>query len=68
MSDKQNDPESPPLSGLIGFALLGLCIVGLSAILLAVIAIGRNEYVGAGVLMIAAALSFGLLLNGVVRS
>lgn len=66
VNDTKNSP--PPLSGLIGFAILALCIVGLLAVVLAFLAAGRNDYMGSGVLLVAAALSFGLLLNGVVRT
>ena len=63
-----NRPNPPPLSGFIGFAMLCLCVVGLASSFAALIAVIASDFVGGGILLIAAALSFGLLLNGIIRS
>ena len=61
--------SNSPGSGLIGLAVLGLSVVGVASIVGAVVAvIIGNNFVGAGVFAIAAALSFGLLLNSLVRA
>ena len=66
---KDNDlPERSSLRGLIGFAMLGLCVIGMAAAFVALLALTRSDFVGGGVSLVASALSFGLLLNGVVRS
>ncbi len=58
-----------PGSGLIGLAVLGLCFVGIASSVAAIVAVINDaNYIGAGVLAIGAALSFGLLLNSLVRS
>ena len=64
-NDQKNDP--PPGSGLVGLALFSLCVVGLLCTTAACYALATPDFVGAGVLGIAAALSFGLLLNAIIR-
>ena len=54
---------------LIGFAVFGLFVVGVTALIGGALAIANgNEYIGAGVLLLAAASSFGVILYPGVRS
>ena len=57
----------PPLSGLVGLALIGLTIVGLAYAFFAIAALNKADFTGCGVLFIASAFSFGFILNGLVR-
>ena len=67
MTDHTNTTEAAPGSGLVGLALIGLTGVGLFSTVCALLAVLQTEFTGAGTLAIAAALSFGLLLNAVMR-
>lgn len=63
------DRKNPPGTGLVGLAVAGLCLVGVVSTLAVYGALAtENDFTGAGVLAIAAALSFGFLLNGMTRS
>jgi len=72
-----NDPKQQqrqPETGMVGlwyYALgllhIALCVVGVGSAFIALVAIGRQEFVGAGTCAVASALSFGLLLNALVR-
>lgn len=64
-ADKTSDPT--PGSGLIGLALIGLAGVGVFSGVCGILALLEKEFTGAGALAIAAALSFGSLLNAVMR-
>lgn len=68
MTGREESSETTPGSGFIGLALFGLVGVGIASTFVAFVAIANKEdYVGAGTLAIAAALSFGQLLNAIVR-
>ena len=55
-------------SGFVGLAIISLCIVGVGSALGSLIAIAaKHDFVGAGVLAVASALSFGLMLNAFLR-
>jgi len=65
----ENSKNKLPENRLIGFALFGLtCIGTLSAVGAFAAFMANDDYVGAGVLAIAAGLSFGQLLNGLNRN
>ncbi len=64
------DPRSPdkPATQLIGCAVFALIAIGTTAAVSGVVAIlGDENFTGAGVLLFAAAASFGMLLNSVLR-
>ena len=61
-------PDGPPGSGLVGLALYGLAGVGICSAIAATVALSTSEYAGAGVLALASAVSFGLLLNALLRT
>ncbi len=67
MNESKEVGPNKPGSGLIGFATIAICVVGVGAAIAAVGAIDRSHYVGVGVCLIASALSFGLLLNAFLR-
>ena len=61
--------NEPPGSGIVGLAIIGLITVGIASSIGALMAVlNDNNFIGAGVLAIAATLSFGLLLNSLVRT
>jgi hypothetical protein len=69
VSEKKMKTNDPPGSGMVGFAIIGLNTVGIASSVGALMAVfNDNNFVGAGVLAIAAALSYGLLLNSLVRT
>jgi hypothetical protein len=55
------------LDAIIGLATLGSAIVGVAGFLVALFAFFNGDFTAAGVCLIAAALSFGLLANAVLR-
>jgi hypothetical protein len=54
-------------SSVVWLATIALFVVGFGALFLAVTAADGEDFVGAGVCGIAAALSFGAVLNAVLR-
>jgi hypothetical protein len=71
MESNEMKDVNQPGSGLVGFASIALCVVGISSAIAAIIAFvdasDGSAVAGAGVLAIASALSFGSLLNALVR-
>ena len=64
-----NQPDAKPGAGLVGFACMALCVVGIGSALGAVGAVtDKGDFIGAGACAIASALSFGLLLNAFLRA
>jgi hypothetical protein len=65
----KDDSSAPPGSTLVGLALTALCVVGLASAFSGIMALGqpKPDYAGGGLLLIASALSFGQLLNGLIR-
>ncbi|SMP70796.1 hypothetical protein SAMN06265222_113128 [Neorhodopirellula lusitana] len=61
-------PNDDPSSKLVGCALLASCLVGLIAAVGGFAAILAQDYVGGGTLLFASAVSFGMLLNALLRS
>ena len=64
------DPRIPdkPATQLIGCAVVALIAIGATSAVSGVLAIlGDENFIGAGVLLFAAAASFGMLLNSVLR-
>jgi hypothetical protein len=68
MAEKENS-SPPPLSGLVGFALIALCAVGIVSAFCSILALNKSQpdYIGGALLLIASAISFGQLLNGLLR-
>ncbi|WP_146595539.1 hypothetical protein [Novipirellula galeiformis] len=63
----KNEPDKPG-SKLIGCAVLASIAVGVIATIGGVAAMANaNDYTGGGILMFAAACSFGLLANALLR-
>jgi hypothetical protein len=55
-------------SALAGFTVIASYIVGIAAFLVAILAVFNwDDFVGAGVCFIAAALAFGLIANAIYR-
>jgi hypothetical protein len=63
MPDKNNLPTA-----LVGISLIGCAAVGILGIIFAVISVLSLDWIGAGVCLTASGLSFGLLVNAVLRS
>ena len=66
------EPKPTRQETKLASAILGLCtvcslVVGLLGILFALIAIGDNDFTGAGVCLAAAALAFGLLAQSMLK-
>lgn len=55
------------LDGIIGFITIGGSITGIVSFIVALFPLFRADYAAAGLCLIAAALSFGLLANAVLR-
>lgn len=53
---------------VIGLAVVGAVLTGIGALLVALLAASNYEFVAAGLCLTAAALSFGLLANAILRS
>lgn len=68
MKDNHNSRETPG-SGYVGLALVALCGIGLASAFFAMGSVTQftPDYRGGGLLFIASAISFGLLLNGLLR-
>ena len=62
-----SDNASEQIGGFAASAIWLLYTSGILALVLAVIAALRTDFVGAGVCLAAAALAHGLLLNGLIR-
>ena len=62
------DPKRNKFNTVVGLTLIGGCFTGIVCLLAAFIAISVGEYAGMGLCLIAAALSFGLLSNAVLRT
>ena len=56
------------LDAIIGLATLGGGIIGVAGFVVALIAFFNGDFLATGVCLIAAALSFGLLTNAVLRN
>jgi hypothetical protein len=68
MNDSKHQDDKPG-SGLLGLASIGLCFVGIGSALGAIAAvIDKGDFVGAGFCATASALSFGLMLNAILRA
>lgn len=59
--------EQKSASSIVGLAVLGSLITGFVSIAAALFLFITSEFVGAGVCLTAAALSFGLLVNAILR-
>jgi len=68
MSDMNKPTHQRPGSTLVGLAIATLCIVGVGAALAAIGALDKGDYTGVGACAIASALSFGMLVNALLRS
>ena len=68
MNDSKNVNSEKPGSGVVGFATIATCVVGVGAAIAAIGAFDESDFVGVGVCLIASALSFGLLLNAFLRA
>ena len=55
------------LDTIIGLVTVGAAIAGVAGLVAALVAILNGEFVATGVCLIAAALSFGLLANALIR-
>lgn len=55
------------LNAMIGLATVGSGITGIASFILALLAFFNADFAAGGTLMLAAALSFGLLANAVLR-
>jgi hypothetical protein len=55
------------LDTIIGLVTLGGAITGVAGLVAALVAFFSGEFVATGVCLIAAALSFGLLANALIR-
>lgn len=63
------DPDPTSLASfLIGLGALGSAVTGVVALLLAVAGVLQGEAGAAGFALVAAAIAFGLLFNGLARS
>lgn len=70
MNEPKKVDSNRPGSCLVGFASIALGMVGVGGVVAAIGAIGgigKPDFVGAGVCLIASSLSFGLLLNALLR-
>lgn len=69
--DERNDAEKRSGTGYVGWAAYGLFTIGTASALVAVLALVNTrhepDFLGAGLCLIASALGFGLLLNGMLR-
>ena len=65
--DDQKPTDEKPGSGLVRFCLAGLSIVGVGSAMASIGSLSEEQLVGGGIFAIASALSFGLLLNALVR-
>lgn len=68
--DESTNREKRANFGYVGWAAYGLFAVGTGAGLVAIVALFHGpepNFTGAGVCLIASALGFGLLLNGMLR-
>lgn len=52
---------------IIGITTVALVLTGVISLIFGLVAAGNSDWVGAGVCLIASALSFGLLLNAVLK-
>ena len=59
--------SSEGLERVIGLALVGCSITGVASLVAALFPFFSGEFVGAGVCLLAAAVSLGLLANAVLR-
>jgi hypothetical protein len=64
MNEKTTSKSSP----VPGMAAIGSVIVAIGSVILATVAAQGDDFTGAGVCMVAAALSLGLLANAVFRN
>ena len=66
---QESESGKDNVAGLVGWSARGLFFVGVSSVLVALVALIGEEadFDGAGLCLIAAALGFGLLLNGMLR-
>ena len=55
------------LDTLIGLVTLGSAVTGVAGFVAALVAFFNGEFVATGVCLVAAALSFGLLANALIR-
>jgi len=55
------------LDAIIGLAALGSAVTGVVSVVVALFPLFSGEFLAAGVCLLAAALSFGLLANAVLR-
>ncbi|MCH7587858.1 MAG: hypothetical protein IIC78_07470 [Chloroflexi bacterium] len=57
------------VSGFVGLSVLGAAAVGVLGFFAAILALlNETDYVGMGLLLLAAAVAFGLLTNALVRN
>lgn len=69
MNNRSNKSDDPPGSALVGLVIFGLAVVGVLSVIGACSALAaKGDFIGGGMLAIAAALSCGLLLNALSRS
>ncbi len=68
MSDMNKPTQQRHGSTLVGVAIAALCIVGVGSALAAITALENGDYTGVGACAVASALSFGMLVNALLRS
>jgi len=59
--------DNKKLDTIIGLAALGSSITGVASLIAAIFPLFSGEFIGVGMCLTAAALSFGLLANAVLR-
>lgn len=62
MTSHKNDAES-----IAGLAIIGTCITGVASLVAAIFTFLNGDFAAGGICLLAAALSFGLLANAVLR-
>ncbi len=63
----KSENPTEKIGGIAATSMWALYLIGLLSVLFSVIAAVRVNFVGAGVCLAAAALAYGLLLNGLLR-
>jgi hypothetical protein len=67
MGGKTVSENRRTLDAMIGLATVGSGVTGIASFILALLAFLNADFAAGGTLMLAAALSFGLLANAVLR-
>lgn len=66
MNDERQLPKRDP--SLPGYAVMGAMITGGASLVLVFWAVQDNEHIGAGIMLLAAAIAFGSAANAMFRS